>query len=66
MLYGKPQAIFQRAIASHERHAALHGNPVHILRNDMQEGYWNKPAYLLSIILRELEKDPGDRTEWLM
>ncbi|KAJ7151803.1 hypothetical protein C8R43DRAFT_1004404 [Mycena crocata] len=30
------------------------------------KGPWSKPAYLLSLILTELTKDPEERLDWLL
>jgi hypothetical protein len=37
-----------------------------VLQRDIAGGYWNKPIYLLSLVLQELEKPPSERIEWLM
>ncbi len=66
MLYGAPNGYYERAIESHERHAKLHGYPVHVLHHDISQGYWNKPTYILSLIVQELSKAPEERAEWLM
>ena len=66
MLYGQPNPTYERAIASHERHARLYGYPVHVLRRDISQGFWNKPNYLLSMLVQELSKLPEERMEWLM
>lgn len=66
MLYGKPNAMYERAIKSHERHSQKWGLGMHVLRQDISVGFWNKPAYLLSLVINELAKHPEDRVEWLM
>lgn len=65
MLYGKRNTLYERAIKSHERHAARQGIPIHILRNNVAEGFWNKPSYILSLLIAELAKDPNERATWL-
>jgi hypothetical protein len=69
--------VIDRALKSHERHNALHGYVHHIARNQAvssliendryrrPKGAWTKPAYLLSVIVDELEKDPEDRLQWI-
>ncbi|PYH97539.1 hypothetical protein BO71DRAFT_466956 [Aspergillus ellipticus CBS 707.79] len=66
MLYGKPNALYERAIRSHQRHAKHWGYPMHVLREDIAVGFWNKPSYLFSLIVRELTKPAPSRMEWLM
>lgn len=39
---------------------------MHILRQDIAVGFWNKPSYLMHMIINELAKPVGERTEWLM
>lgn len=66
MLYGKRNTLYERAIKSHERHAARQGLPIHVLRNDVASGFWNKPSYILSLLIGELAKNPENRASWLM
>lgn len=66
MLYGETNHMYERALASHERHGKRWGYPMHILRQDISVGFWNKPSYLLSLVISELTKPAGERKEWLM
>ncbi|CEL03104.1 hypothetical protein ASPCAL04261 [Aspergillus calidoustus] len=68
MLYGKKNSLYERALQSHRRHAERWGYGMEVLRSDISEGFWNKPAYLLEIVIRELSKGyaDGERVEWLM
>ena len=66
MLYGKRNTLYERAIKSHERHAARQGLPIHILQNKVAEGFWNKPSYILSLLIAEAAKNPNERATWLM
>ncbi|KAI9882418.1 MAG: stress-responsive transcription factor hsf1 [Watsoniomyces obsoletus] len=65
MLYGAPNEYYEGAIRSHERHAEQYGYPMHVLRHDISQGYWNKPTYILSLVIQELSKAPEERSEWL-
>jgi hypothetical protein len=66
MLYGDSNPTYERALQSHENHAKLHHYPLFILRQKLLGRLWSKPAYIMSIILRELEKpNPKDRLQWL-
>lgn len=58
--------IYDRALKSHALHNERHGYPMHVLRNHISEGFWNKPQYLLALVINELVKSEGERTEWLM
>ena len=66
MLYGNPNPLYERALQSHERHAQRWGYPMYVLEEDISEGFWNKPSYVLSLVIQELAKPPGKRCEWLM
>ena len=65
MLYGHND-LYTRAIESHVRHAKRWGYPAYILRRDILEGIWSKLAYLLHVLVLEMEKPEHERTKWLM
>ncbi|EME39449.1 glycosyltransferase family 34 protein [Dothistroma septosporum NZE10] len=56
---------WERAIRSHERHDKQHGYRLHVLRQQLMDDVWSKPAYILSLLLRELAKPESDRLEWI-
>lgn len=58
--------IWARAIALQQRHADTHGYPLFVLRRELLPSYWSKPAYLLSVMLRECEKPEAERLRWLL
>lgn len=71
MLYGSTNELYERALRTHERHNENFGYPMHVLREQILPGwgpmgYWNKPSYLLSLVLSELAKPEEERSEWLM
>jgi hypothetical protein len=66
MLYGKPNVLYERALRSHLRHARRWGYPMQVLQQEILAGFWNKPSYLLAVIIQELSKPPSRRVEWLM
>jgi hypothetical protein len=66
MFYGDPEPFYLRAFKSHESHAQRWGVSMKVLRQDLVGGLWNKPAYLLSLVLQELEKPHSERAKWLM
>ncbi|KAJ9266752.1 CAZyme family GT34 [Paecilomyces variotii] len=66
MLYGKPNTFYQRALQTHRGHARRWGYRMEVLTHDIAVGYWNKPSYLLSLVIQELAKPASERTEWLM
>jgi hypothetical protein len=66
MLYGDKNPAYERALQSHEAHARLHHYSLFILRQKLLGRLWSKPAYLMSILLQEMEKpNVKDRLDWL-
>jgi hypothetical protein len=67
-----------RALRTHETHNDLHGYKFFIgtheavtkhIEHDTKRrptGAWTKPAYLLSIIVAELQKPEDERLEWIL
>ncbi|KAL4984894.1 hypothetical protein BDW68DRAFT_180210 [Aspergillus falconensis] len=66
MLYGPRNAFYERALQSHRRHAQKWGYGMEVLQNEIATGYWNKPSYLLALVIRELSRPVNERVEWLM
>ncbi len=66
MLFGQPSPHYLRALQTHFRHNERWGYAMHVLQRDFIAGYWNKPYYMLALIIQELAKPPEERTEWLM
>ncbi|KAI2794149.1 hypothetical protein POX_a00739 [Penicillium oxalicum] len=64
MIYGN-RSIYDRGLRTHQEHARRFGYPVSVLRKPIMSGTYSKCAILLSEMLRELEKPPGERLEWL-
>ena len=66
MLYGPRNVFYERALQTHRRHAQKWGYGMEVLQNEIAKGYWNKPSYLLALLIRELSKPVNERVEWLM
>ncbi|OHE94722.1 hypothetical protein CORC01_09939 [Colletotrichum orchidophilum] len=63
--FGKIQEHYQNALQSHVLHTTLHGAGLEVMCTPIVDDLWNKPAYLLSLLLDEMLKPPEERTEWL-
>jgi hypothetical protein len=64
MLYGD-NLLYERAIDTHLRYAERHGYPTYILRKELVNGVWNKLAYLIHVLVAEMDKgDAG--APWIM
>lgn len=59
-------SYWERAIRTHERHNKEHGYRLHVLRQRIMDDVWSKPAYILSLLLRELAKPESERLDWLL
>ncbi|KAF3046412.1 hypothetical protein E8E12_008140 [Didymella heteroderae] len=55
-----------RAFATHLEHALVHGTEVHVLCDKMIDDLWNKPAFILDLLLREMIKPEKERLEWFV
>ncbi|KAF3805921.1 hypothetical protein GCG54_00013595 [Colletotrichum gloeosporioides] len=64
--FGEPQHHYQRALRTHLVHSIIHGTDVHVLCENIVDDLWNKPAFILSILLDELAKPLEERLEWLL
>ncbi|KAG8533735.1 uncharacterized protein KY384_001476 [Bacidia gigantensis] len=63
----KFNSVYERAVDSHLRHGERWNNPTHILRHDIVDaGFFNKPAFLLGIVINEMAKPYGKRADWLV
>ena len=58
-------SFWERAIRTHEEHDRLHGYRLHVLRQQLLDDVWSKPACILSLLLRELSKPESERLDWL-
>lgn len=66
MLYGQPNELYELALKTHERHSKQHGYGMHVLQRGITGGYWNKLAFLLKLVVQELERPESERTDWIM
>ena len=66
MIYGNFMPVFERALALQELHNERWGYSMFTLRTQILEQYWSKPAYILKLLLEELEKPEDTRLKWLM
>ena len=64
MLYGDND-YYIRAINTHIRHAERFGYPAYVLRNEIIDGVWNKLAYMMHVMINEMEKGE-EGAKWLM
>ncbi|KAL2373302.1 hypothetical protein RJ035_002056 [Blastomyces gilchristii] len=65
MLWGN-NPVYERALKTHEEHSRRLGYPLFKLQAPVLDGFWNKMAIILSVLLQELQKPVDDRLEWLL
>ena len=60
--------MYDRSLATHLKHGERWGVPTHLLKQSLVEegSYFNKPAWLLNLLLTEMSKPPGRRAEWIV
>lgn len=57
---------YEAALLTHKQHDTEFGYHHSILRRSLISfGAWSKLAYILSVLVRELQKAPAERLEWL-
>ncbi|XPS93671.1 hypothetical protein M3J09_003014 [Ascochyta lentis] len=57
---------YTKAFTAHLEHALVHGTEVHVLCDKMVDDLWNKPAFILDLLFREMAKPQSKRLEWLV
>lgn len=64
----KLRGIYERCVETHRRHGDRWGVPTHVLGHSLYEenSYFNKPAYLQSLIMVELAKPTAKRADWIV
>lgn len=63
--FGKPQRHYQRALGTHVLHNAVQGTRLEVLSTKLIDDLWNKPAFILELLLNEMEKPASKRLEWM-
>ncbi|KAF4962178.1 hypothetical protein FSARC_9752 [Fusarium sarcochroum] len=63
--FGDPQPQYQKALQTHLMHNLVHGTQLDVLCSTIIDAIWNKPAFILSLLLEEMAKPAQERLEWL-
>ncbi|KAF9874900.1 hypothetical protein CkaCkLH20_07594 [Colletotrichum karsti] len=63
--FGKVEEHYQKALQTHVLHTMLHQTRLEVMCTPIIDSLWNKPAFLLSMLLGEMLKEPEERTEWI-
>lgn len=60
--------VYVKGLDSHVAHGEKWGMPTHVLRESLVEDRsdFNKPAWLMHIIMGELSRPQKERSEWVV
>ncbi|KAH7049309.1 galactosyl transferase GMA12/MNN10 family protein [Macrophomina phaseolina] len=64
--FGEPDPTYERALHTHHVHNRIHGIRPLTLREKLVDDLWNKPAFILTILVGEMMKPASERLEWLL
>jgi hypothetical protein len=69
MVYWKNATVntdaYEKGLLSHRQHNALHKYKHFVLRREAIKGTWSKNAYMMRLLIQELEKPVSERLDWL-
>ncbi|KAL9636622.1 MAG: hypothetical protein Q9164_002701 [Protoblastenia rupestris] len=62
------RSMYERSVQTHVKHGEKWGVPTHVLKQSLvaEGSYFNKPAFLLNLVLTEMAKPKGWRAEWIV
>ncbi|RAR06778.1 glycosyltransferase family 34 protein [Stemphylium lycopersici] len=63
--FGNPEEHYQVALQTHLLHALVHGTEVRVMCDPIVDDLWNKPAFILNLLMREMLKPERERLEWI-
>jgi hypothetical protein len=63
--FGDPEAHYSKALQTHHLHSMIHSTELHVLCEPMIDDLWNKPAFILALLLDEMQKPEHKRLEWI-
>ncbi|KAF2115658.1 hypothetical protein BDV96DRAFT_492188 [Lophiotrema nucula] len=64
--FGSPKEHYKKAFQTHLLHSLIHGTELHVMCDPVVDDLWNKPAFILSLLLKEMELPPEKRLEWIL
>lgn len=63
--FGEPQEHYQKALQTHLMHSLVHDTPLEVMCSEIVDAVWNKPAFILAILLDEMMKPAEERLQWI-
>lgn len=65
--FGSSSRYFEGALQTHLLHSLTHSTELRVLCDPIiDDGLWNKPAYILQLLMSEMLKPERQRLEWIM
>jgi mannan polymerase II complex MNN10 subunit len=64
--FGTITEHYQKAFRTHLLHSLIHGTEVKVMCDPIIDLLWNKPAFILTLLMREMMKPTKERLEWIM
>jgi mannan polymerase II complex MNN10 subunit len=64
--FGSISEPYQDAFRTHLLHSLIHGTEVRVMCDPIIDDLWNKPAFILNLLMREMIKPAKERLEWIM
>jgi hypothetical protein len=66
MLIGDTNPTYERALRTHLRHGEIQGYETFVMRSNVLDTMYNKPMFILNILMDEMKKPFHERLEWLL
>ncbi|KAH7399384.1 hypothetical protein BKA66DRAFT_451684 [Pyrenochaeta sp. MPI-SDFR-AT-0127] len=63
--FGESQEYFRKSLQTHLLHSLVHGTEVKVLCDPIVDNLWNKPAFILQLLMAEMLKPAKKRLEWI-
>ena len=66
MLIGETNPTYERALRTHLRHGEIQGYETFVMRSNVLDMMYNKPMFILNILMDEMKKPFHERLEWVL
>lgn len=66
MLIGDTNPTYERALRTHLRHGEIQGYETFVMRSNVLDMMYNKPMFILNLLMDEMKKPFHERLEWLL
>lgn len=66
MLIGNTNPTYERALRTHLWHGGTQGYETFVMRSNVLDMMYNKPMFILNILMDEMKKPYHERLEWLL